>query len=114
MLGRRVADGFLRVRAVARAVTLGALLAAGAAAAQSPAYKDPKLPFEQRVSDLVARMTLEEKVAQLVSVWLDKTQVFDASLGFDAAKAQAKFPNGLGTFARPSDARGAVSPRLAR
>ncbi|HET7134163.1 MAG TPA: glycoside hydrolase family 3 N-terminal domain-containing protein, partial [Gammaproteobacteria bacterium] len=35
-------------------------------------------------------------------------------LRFDPAKARAKFPNGLGTFARPSDARGAVSPRIAR
>ncbi|HEX5048005.1 MAG TPA: glycoside hydrolase family 3 N-terminal domain-containing protein [Gammaproteobacteria bacterium] len=114
MRARRVPDGFSRARGLARAVALGALLAAGAAGAQNPPYKDAKLPVEQRVADLVARMTLEEKVAQLVSVWLDKTQVFDADLRFDAAKAQAKFPNGLGTFARPSDARGAVSPRLAR
>jgi beta-glucosidase len=30
-----------------------------------PAYKNPKLPIEQRVDDLVSRMTLEEKVSQL-------------------------------------------------
>jgi beta-glucosidase len=30
-----------------------------------PAYKNPKLPVEQRVDDLVSRMTLEEKVSQL-------------------------------------------------
>src|ERR1700716_2781248 len=30
-----------------------------------PAYKDPKLPVEDRVKDLVSRMTLEEKAAQL-------------------------------------------------
>jgi beta-glucosidase len=30
-----------------------------------PAYKNPKLPMEQRVEDLVSRMTLEEKVSQL-------------------------------------------------
>lgn len=28
-------------------------------------YKNPKLPIEQRVNDLLGRMTLEEKVAQL-------------------------------------------------
>lgn len=28
-------------------------------------YKDPKLPTEQRVQDLISRMTLEEKVSQL-------------------------------------------------
>jgi len=30
-----------------------------------PAYKNPQLPVNQRVSDLVSRMTLEEKVSQL-------------------------------------------------
>jgi beta-glucosidase len=33
--------------------------------ADAPAYKDTKLPVDQRVKDLVSRMTLEEKVAQL-------------------------------------------------
>ena len=30
-----------------------------------PAYKNPKLPLEQRVDDLVSKMTLEEKIAQM-------------------------------------------------
>ena len=30
-----------------------------------PLYRDPYLPIEQRVSDLLGRMTLEEKLAQL-------------------------------------------------
>jgi beta-glucosidase len=33
---------------------------------EPPAYKDPKLPVEQRVNDLVSRMTVEEKASQLV------------------------------------------------
>jgi beta-glucosidase len=33
--------------------------------AAQPAYKDPQLPIEQRVRDLVSRMTLEERVSQL-------------------------------------------------
>src|SRR5215204_5852228 len=36
---------------------------------QSPDYKNPRLPVERRVADLLARMTLEEKVAQLVCLW---------------------------------------------
>ena len=32
-----------------------------------PSYKDPSLPLEQRVNDLVSRMTLEEKVSQLTA-----------------------------------------------
>ena len=30
-----------------------------------PAYKNPKLPTEKRISDLIRRMTLEEKILQL-------------------------------------------------
>ncbi|PYP09595.1 MAG: glucan 1,4-alpha-glucosidase [Gemmatimonadetes bacterium] len=40
--------------------------AAGAAGAQTPAWQDLSLPFEQRARDLVRRMTLEEKVSQLM------------------------------------------------
>ena len=36
----------------------------GAAADEAP-YKDSRLPLEDRVKDLLARMTVEEKVAQL-------------------------------------------------
>ena len=34
-----------------------------------PPYRDPSLPVEERVEDLLARMTLEEKLAQLGSFW---------------------------------------------
>src|SRR5215475_9702102 len=33
----------------------------------SPPYKDPSLPIEKRVDDLVSRMTLEEKVSQMTN-----------------------------------------------
>lgn len=31
----------------------------------TPTYKNPKAPIEARINDLLPRMTLEEKVAQL-------------------------------------------------
>ena len=37
------------------------------ALAQEPKYKNPKLPLEQRVDDLVSRMTLDEKISQMVN-----------------------------------------------
>ena len=37
----------------------------GAAAAKQPLYKNRKAPIERRVEDLLARMTLHEKVLQL-------------------------------------------------
>ena len=33
-------------------------------------YKDPRLPADQRVADLLSRMTLEEKIAQTESMWV--------------------------------------------
>src|SRR5215475_5887843 len=33
----------------------------------APAYKNPALPIEKRVDDLVRRMTLEEKVSQMMN-----------------------------------------------
>ncbi len=54
------------------AVLLGAVLLGGAIAArtqaQTPTYLNQDLPFDQRVNDLVARMTLEEKVSQMKDV----------------------------------------------
>src|ERR1700682_1782665 len=35
--------------------------------ATPPAYKNPSLPIEKRVDDLVSRMTLEEKVSQMMN-----------------------------------------------
>jgi beta-glucosidase len=44
-----------------------AIILTAVASAQGPApdYRNPKLPIDQRVADLVRRMTLEEKVEQL-------------------------------------------------
>jgi len=40
------------------------------AEAGSPAWRDPSRPVTERVDDLLARMTLAEKLAQMCSVWL--------------------------------------------
>jgi beta-glucosidase len=39
----------------------------GANGQASPPYKDPSLPIERRVDDLVSRMTLEEKIGQMMN-----------------------------------------------
>src|SRR5215213_10840032 len=33
-------------------------------------YRNPRLPVDQRVADLLGRMTLEEKIAQTESIWV--------------------------------------------
>lgn len=99
---------------IAAAATLSLLGPGLLYAVSTPVYKDPAASLNARVDDLLGRMTLEEKVAQMLAIWEGKVAIFDADLQFDAAKAATLYPNGFGSFARPSDLRGAVSPRLAR
>ncbi|WP_296676712.1 glycoside hydrolase family 3 N-terminal domain-containing protein [Novosphingobium sp.] len=75
------------------------------------AYWNAQLPVAQRVADLLARMTLEEKVAQVTSVWQGKTKLQRADFTFDPVKARAVYPHGIGFFTRPSDKTGPGSPR---
>ncbi len=78
--------------------------------AQAP-YWNADLPVEQRVADLLARMTLEEKLAQMVAIWTDKAAIQTETDFFDPNKASVKYPHGLGFFTRPSDRKGPGSPR---
>jgi beta-glucosidase len=100
---------------VALCVALISLCPLGALAqAQSgPPYRDPKLSVDQRVADLLLRMTLEEKVAQLESAWENRTffkdpqsLMIDDKGAFLADRAAVLIKNGLGEFSRPSENRG--------
>lgn len=71
------------------------------------AYRNADLPVEKRLRDLLSRMTLEEKAAQMICVWQQKAEkLVDAEGNFDLEKAQAAFKDGLGLgqVGRPSDA----------
>ena len=83
-----------------------ALAQPGVALAQgAPLYRNPAVPVAARVADLMARMTLEEKVAQIRTAWAAKGDMID-ELAFNPAKASAAFPDGIGHVTRPSDKRG--------
>ncbi len=72
-----------------------------------PLYRKPSVPVARRVKDLLSRMSLEEKAAQMMCVWQEKAQkLVDAEGNFDPAKARAVFKkgHGLGQVGRPSDA----------
>ncbi len=82
-------------------------------AQQSAPYKNSALPIDARVKDLLKRMTLEEKVAQLESTWQNHGQdlspedyFVDEKGVLDEAKAKQLLKNGLGQVSRPSEGRG--------
>ncbi len=77
-------------------------------------YRNASLPTAVRVADLLSRMTLEEKVAQIITVWDDKDAIQAADNTFDPARASARYPGGIGQIARPSDIDGPSSPRVVR
>src|ERR1700759_5070813 len=77
-------------------------------------YKNPALSADKRVKDLLRRMTLEEKAAQMMCVWNEKaTKLVDAQGNFDPEKAKASFKkgHGMGQVGRPSDAAGGINAR---
>jgi beta-glucosidase len=79
-----------------------------------PVYKNPALPAEKRTKDLLARMSLREKAAQMMCVWQQKAEkLVDVSGNFDFKKAKASFKdgNGIGQVGRPSDAAGGRNAR---
>jgi beta-glucosidase len=71
-----------------------------------PDYKNPRLSVDLRVADLLSRMTLEEKVAQLTCLWGDRPQAnpqtdFATDRGeFSPAKAAQVMKYGIGQIAR--------------
>mgnify|MGYP001183609210 FL=1 len=79
------------------------LLHLKAAAQERPAYLDPTLPIEVRVEDLLGRMTLEEKVAQMLSMWQTKRLIVDEQNRFDPSRAPEWFKLGIGRIERPSE-----------
>ena len=76
-------------------------------AAKTPIYKKSVAAPTSRVKDLLAHMTLEEKAAQMMCIWQEKTtKLLDANSNFDFKKAKAAFKkgHGIGQVGRPSDA----------
>ncbi len=86
---------------------LGLLLAPPAAHAQDsptdPAYLDTTLTIEQRVDDLLQRMTLEEKVAQMLSIHQQKSTFTNDDGEFDPQNPTRWFEVGIGRIERPNE-----------
>ena len=92
----------------AKAALLGLALMPATASAQARApYLDPAQPVERRVEDLLGRMTLEEKVAQMLCLWQGKRAITDRDGRFDPARAPKWFRIGVGRIERPGEGHGA-------
>jgi beta-glucosidase len=85
----------------------------GLLAQNLPPYPAANLPVELRVADLLSRMTLEEKIAQLQGSWQNHQFPQDAKFFFvddkgaflpDRAAATLKL--GIGEISHPADGRG--------
>ncbi|MCC2954143.1 glycoside hydrolase family 3 C-terminal domain-containing protein [Massilia sp. IC2-477] len=83
---------------------MAALPSAGAApAAGQPLYRQAGAPVSARVEDLLRRMTLDEKIAQMQCLWQKKVEVQNADTSFAPEKMAAAWPHGMGMLGRPSD-----------
>ena len=79
-----------------------------------PRYLERTLSSKKRLKDLLSRMTLAEKAAQMMCVWQQKADTLVDGRGrFDLTKARNSFKegHGLGQVGRPSDAGGGLNAR---
>jgi beta-glucosidase len=86
-------------------VPAGALLAQPGGA--RPDHRNAALPTARRVEDLLGRMTLEEKVAQMLCMWSGRRKLTDVQGRFDPKGAPEWFRVGIGRIERASDGHGA-------
>src|SRR5438067_1621371 len=92
----------------AKAALLGLALMPVTTSAQARVhYLDPAQPVERRVDDLLGRMTLEEKVGQMLCLWQGKRAITDRDGRFDPARAPKWFRIGVGRIERPGEGHGA-------
>jgi beta-glucosidase len=83
---------------------------ADAARVPEPRYLDASLPIDDRVEDLLDRMTPDEKLAQLGSLWV--FEILDGT-SVDPAKAAARLGAGIGQITRVAGATNLELPAVA-
>ena len=79
----------------------------------TPIYKDPAQPLAARVDDLLARMTLEEKIAQMHAFWLILSESGEHRVrpgeafvvASDADSVLRRLAHGIGQITRPLGTR---------
>ncbi len=72
-------------------------------------YKNPSLSVDDRVADLLGRMTIEDKVAQMLCIWGQKKDVLlDEKDELALHKFATQFKNGIGQIGRLNDTAGGL------
>src|SRR6478609_10838473 len=66
-------------------------------------YRDAARGADERAADLLGRMTLEEKVAQLQGIWKRTSAIQKPDGTFNPDGAAALIGHGIGEIARPSE-----------
>ncbi len=74
-------------------------------------YRDSSKTVEDRVADLLQRMTLDEKMAQIRSVWAH--HVMENSERFSREKAERILTDGMGHITRPGGSTDLHPPQVA-
>ncbi|NJC26518.1 glycoside hydrolase family 3 N-terminal domain-containing protein [Neolewinella antarctica] len=69
-------------------------------------YRNAGESVNNRITDLISRMTLEEKVAQVTAVWQDKKRMYQNGYDFNPDSAAVVMPHGIGHVTRPSELAG--------
>jgi beta-glucosidase len=87
----------LRILAVILPVLFASASVRGSAVSGAP-YQNPALPIDARIADLLKRMSLEEKVAQLQAYETKDPQAFDAAGNFVGGKDAPFLDKGAGTI----------------
>ena len=110
MGSRRSFLGNLGAATLASLFSKGRSLAKGIAVSarngdEHPAYRNPKLSVGDRVSDLLGRMTLDEKAAQTVSTSLPADHFSDANGNLSFEKVRKVLSQGTGEITRPGLSR---------
>ena len=84
----------------------------GLMTATTAPYRDPSLSIDTRIADLLGRMTLDEKLAQLGSAW--SFQLIDPAVRLDPDQADRLLRHGLGHVTRVAGASNLDAADVAR